>query len=387
MLIERHVYGSYSGYTTLGKSPGVSADDCRQIETAVYGFGQTYDPRFYASLKTSPAFFTLAMQGGRRSLTIVREGKADDNGRPTLRFITAILTRRDWDAVLMGDIGQLVKQDGLWRWDGSRDLAVMEVADIRPRLRVSESRVEPILRVLSMVERSMATHQAIVVSESAIGPEEMRVLEILYPPRVRPLITSACRALSPNCGASVVSLAGEGTGVTCNAADGNIPLSPYALALEQAGIRTGMIPLASVVQCERFGLPDMPAPLPVTPSIAEPALAPCKPRRTVLTATLCAIAGLTAGFVLGYLFSREPSTPTAIPATAPATQPLVRVLPSSTQSATTHPVDATWEQEQADLRAISERIRKSAQKPATRSAATKPTTRPATQPTTGGIEQ
>jgi hypothetical protein len=64
MRIERHVFGSFSGYTTLAKSAGVSLDDCRQLESTAYSFGQSHDRGFIKSLAKTPAYFTRSMTGG-----------------------------------------------------------------------------------------------------------------------------------------------------------------------------------------------------------------------------------------------------------------------------------------------------------------------------------
>ena len=105
MRIERHVFGSRSGYTTLAQSGGISDSERRLLET--FAFGQTNDPRYLDSLAQQPAYLSRPLGPRRRAITRVLRGHPDDQGRVTLLFPTAVLSTGDWVKTLRGD-AQLV---------------------------------------------------------------------------------------------------------------------------------------------------------------------------------------------------------------------------------------------------------------------------------------
>ena len=161
MQIERHVFGSYKGYMTLARSAGVSADDCRLVERCAHSFGQTYERRYYRSLAKRPAWFTQQFPGNRRGLTRVTEGPADDQGRSTLCFITAVISRQDWDSLLLGDIGALAECRAVWDWDESGTIAAMNL-DITGSLAVPAKARSGALQVISELERTVASRRPVV---------------------------------------------------------------------------------------------------------------------------------------------------------------------------------------------------------------------------------
>ena len=263
MLIERHIFGSYKGYTTLARSPGVSTDDSRILESFAYNFGQTYDARFNKTLAGTPAFFTLALRGGRRALARVLEGAPDDNNRPTLRVVTVIVSRQDWDSQLCGDVQILLEEERLWQWDGSAQPAAIEVTFRPPSHSVPRKSVPRVLALLSEIERGHAAHRGVVVSANEFSQQEIACLEILVPPSARAEFTSAYRTLSPQLQATVNCLAveaGSQDRVTFRFQPEHTPLSPYAEYLHDSGFASGSIPLERIMAYNRFGMPPVQPP-------------------------------------------------------------------------------------------------------------------------------
>ena len=253
MTIDRHVFGSFKGYTTLAKSAGVSPDDCRVVERCVYGFGQTYDNRFYKTLSKSPGWFVLQFSGNRRGLTRIGEGALDDQGRPTLLFTSILLAKRDWDGVVLGDIAALLGEKSLWVWDGTSTVGAVEVAEIGARPEIPAKRVGRVLQMISQLENAVRNRSRLVLSENDVTAEDFRALEMLLPPAARPTVTLCWRGLSAQAPTTLVGLARD---VDCAAAspfsEGGV-LSPYAVMLQQAGIESGVIPLTQVMQYRSFG--------------------------------------------------------------------------------------------------------------------------------------
>ena len=258
MHIERHIFGSYRGYTTLACSPGVSADDCRILESSVYSFGQTYDARFNRTLAKTPAFFTRVLREDRRALARVLGGALDDNDRPTLLVVTVIVSQQDWDSQLCGDVQLLLEEERLWQWDGSAKPAAMEVTFRPPSHSVPRRTVPRVLALLSEIEHGRAAHLGVVVSASEFSQQEIACLEMLVPPSARAEFTSAYRTLSPQLAATVNCLAAEAGSqdrVTFRFQANHTPLSPYAEYLLESGFASGSIPLENIMAYNRFGMP------------------------------------------------------------------------------------------------------------------------------------
>jgi hypothetical protein len=262
MLIERHIFGSFKGYTTLSRSPGVSVDDGRVLEGLAYSFGQTYDARFNRTLSKVPAFFTRAMRGGRRALSRVLEGAPDDDNRPTLRVVTVIVSQQDWDAKLSGDVQLLLDESRLWQWDGQAQMPAMEVSFRPASHSASRKSVPRVLALLSEIERSLPAHRTVIVSADEFTQKDIACLEMLIPPSARPEFSLAYRTLSPQLQASVNCLAAEASSqdrVNFHYQPGLAGLSPYAEFLSGAGFAGGAIPFESINSYSRFGLPAVQA--------------------------------------------------------------------------------------------------------------------------------
>lgn len=247
MKAERHIFGSFHGYATLAASPGVSPDDARLLESEIYSFGQTYDPDFYASLTISTPFFTSNLPQARRAMTCVARGRPDDAGRPTLLFMTAILSRADWDGILLGDVGILMTSDSLWPWSGGSQLAPVELADTPSSAIISRSQVPRVLSVISQLERDSLVPQPTVIRESPYAYKDARAIEMLIPPAMRGRFTTAFRALSPQMRANLICLAKETDDDSAAVAitEGS-PNSAYAQALVKSGLASGVVPTALI---------------------------------------------------------------------------------------------------------------------------------------------
>ena len=300
MTIERHVFGSFKGCTTLAKSPGVSPEDCRVVERCVYGFGQTYDNRFYKSLSKSPGWFVLQFPGNRRGLTRITEGAADDHGRATILFTSILIAKRDWDGVVLGDIAALLAQKSLWVWDGLPAISALEV-EISAKPEIPAKRVGRVLQLVSQLEQAVRTRSRLVLSEQEVTAEDFRAVEMLLPPTARPAITLGWRALSGQLPTTLVCLAREVEGASASHLNEGGALSPYAQMLQQAGIESGTIPLMQVMQYRSFGA-AIPAatPMPQAPVMPDASmdtllLSKAYRRKTQKWAALAGLVALLLG--------------------------------------------------------------------------------------------
>lgn len=247
MKAERHIFGSFRGYATLAASPGVSAEDARLLESEIYSFGQTYDPGFYASLPASAPFFTTNLPKDRRALTCVTQGRGDDAGRPTLLFITVILSRGDWDGILLGDVAMLMKSASLWTWSGGTELAAVELPATPSAAIISRAQVPRLLGLISQLERDVLAQRPTVIRESPYCFRDARAMEMLIPPAQRSRITTAFRTLSPRMAANLICLAKEADDDCPTVAiTGDAHNSHYAQALLAAGLASGVVPTALI---------------------------------------------------------------------------------------------------------------------------------------------
>jgi hypothetical protein len=259
MHVERHIFGSFSGYTTLARSPGVSADDCRTLESGAFGFGQLQDARFARGLGRHPAYFTRLLAGNRRGLTRVLEGNPDDNNRPTLMLVTAIVSQHDWDSLLWGDVKRLLDTPALWAWDGQANLPPLELEPPLPSQSVARRAVPKLLALVSELERQMAGRSGVVVSADDFNLGDLRAIEMLIPPVARRGFTSAYRSLSPRLQVTLNCIAAESGGEpTFRYQAGAVPLSPYAQFLSASDLDRGVIPMDKVAAYRGFAMSPEP---------------------------------------------------------------------------------------------------------------------------------
>jgi hypothetical protein len=253
LQIERHIFGNQRGYTTLARSAGVDAEVCRQLESAAFGFGQTNDPRFAQSLATQVVFFVRELPGNRRCLTRVLQGQPDDNGRPTLMLISAILNRDDWDRRLMGNVQFLLGREELWQWDGSTTLAAIRLPACPPPRTMPPALVVKLLSLISEIERQPQQQTTVSINEYGVGA--LAALEVLIPPTSRPAVSIGCGSLN---GQFPVTVNAPSTAAPARAPtfrSGGLlgDLSPYAKFLADAGLLTGVVPLEKIMTYRGFG--------------------------------------------------------------------------------------------------------------------------------------
>lgn len=304
MQIERHVFGSYKGYTTLARSPGVTVDDCRVIERCAHSFGQTYESRYYRSLGKNPAWFTQQYPGNRRGLTRITEGSADDQGRPTLCFITTIVSRRDWDAVILGDIGVMADCRALWGWDDSGTITTLNL-EISGSANVPAKVRSVALQVISQMERTAVSKRSVVGSEGEISFDVVRAIEMLLPPPVRNSATTAFRVLSPQFPASLNVLADEVASAASYRPDERQPLSAYAQALKTGGLDSGNVPLSVVAGYGAFGTQQLQSSgSPAGPSVQVVTCEGPDYRTRRLPVIVAGFGGIVAGVMIGILCQR-----------------------------------------------------------------------------------
>ena len=195
MKLERHVFGSRTGYTTLARSPGISDQEARALET--FAFGQTNDPGYLASLANSPAHISRPLGSSRRAITRVLPGKPDDQERSTLLLVSAIIDNASWLGVLNGNVLPLLATSSLWTWDETADLSPVNVPLQSPQPpALTPATVEAALAVLAELERAAASGGRIILKEQEAGADVVRAVEMLIPDGAKPAFSCAARSLS-----------------------------------------------------------------------------------------------------------------------------------------------------------------------------------------------
>lgn len=247
MIVERHIFGSVTGYRTLACSPGISNQEGRHLEA--FSFGQPSSQAFVESLIRNPAYWIRPL-GTRRVLSRLVPGAPDEQGRTTMLMHSAVVSATDWDGVLWGDAGLLLRTSELWKWDGSARLAPLDLSVASPgRIATGRGRAPVLLNLISLIERAAGRPISLVVREADLGPEEARCLIMLIPPSARGRFSLAYRSLNSRLGATVNCVAAEAA-IDANSAVVNpyedVPLTTYAQVLEEAGIRKGAVDCSTV---------------------------------------------------------------------------------------------------------------------------------------------
>jgi hypothetical protein len=233
--LERHVFGSQCGYTTLAHSPGLSQADCCELERL--SFGTPYDPAYRAGLTRNVAYWSRPLAGGRRAVTRVLPGDPDDEGRPTLLLVTVVLTGNDWDGLLEGDVRPLLRRPDVWGWNRSTQIAGIDLNDLVPgSLGLSGASAQRVLGLISLVELSWLTQRPVVVREEHYTWNEVAAVERLLPRDARRGYSAVYRSLNPDLPASLNCLA-RGLPVGSIAVSSlDQAKSPYAMQLARAGL-------------------------------------------------------------------------------------------------------------------------------------------------------
>jgi hypothetical protein len=257
MRIERHIFGSQDGYRTLAHSPDLTASECKALEA--FAFGTPYEQTVRASFKANPAYWSRPLGGTRRAITRVSLGTQDDAGRPTLVFVTAVISDQDWNLRLQGDAWPLLNIAELWRWDRTAQLTPVESGPLAPTpWRLTGQSVQRALGLLSLVEPSWSFKQPVVVREDAYSLEEVMAVERLLPPAIRSGFSVLYRGIQGDTPVSLNCLARSvpaDSARPCRRLVG--PVSPYAKALARQGLVDGRLPADFVRTYSRFSQPDV----------------------------------------------------------------------------------------------------------------------------------
>lgn len=194
--ISRHVFGSHQGYRTLGASADLTAEEIAELES--FAFGQTDDSAYLASLDREPAYWSRALSSGRRAVTRVLPGPVDDQGRQSLRFVTAIIHAADWLRALAGEDAPLLRVERVWAWTGEARIAREEITVSKPpRVRPTAEQRERILSLLALIETfSNADNVTIALAPREMTPDELAMVIALLPHWYRPRFSYAVRSLS-----------------------------------------------------------------------------------------------------------------------------------------------------------------------------------------------
>jgi hypothetical protein len=112
MMLQWHLFGSVTKYTTLGQSRGVPDEDRAELESLA--FGQSDDPGFRASLQARPAAIGRMLPSGRYGLTRCLPGGPDSSGRSTFMFATFLFEANDWIVTGSQVLPNLLADTALW---------------------------------------------------------------------------------------------------------------------------------------------------------------------------------------------------------------------------------------------------------------------------------
>ncbi len=320
MQVDRHVFGSVQGYTTLARSPGVTDADCRILEAT--SFGSTYDAAYRPTLTKSGAFLSRPLAGSRRAITRVEPGKPDDEGRPTLLFVTLVIQAADWDGELERDARPLLKARKLWDWDGKSALSVIDLAPAAPpRLATSGQSFERLLGLVSLVELSWNAGTPVVVSENDYSLEDLASVERVLPAEARGRYSAGYRSLNPALPVTLnLVAAGVAGGDRVRRLVG--AKSPYAMHLAENGIGDPLVslPYQGFGQPKvEFGVAEADAPRAGTSGASRPTAAGLRPSvrsgglgiLTIVAATLALVFGALAGWTARQVTLPEPAQPPA----------------------------------------------------------------------------
>lgn len=252
MIIERHIFGSQSGYKTLAQTSALGAAECKQLEG--FAFGTPYAPQLRNSFADHWGYWSRPIGGNRRAITQVSLGPPDDAERVTLLFVSAVVSTDDWNTSLHGDAHLLLQYQDLWRWTPNDELRPLTIKLASASAWTFDSlATRRILRLVSLLEFSWAKRHPVFASETLVNLRELLAVERLLPPSIRHHYSAVYRGInnmmpvSINCLAkSVVAAPG------CSIGDLSGPLSPYARLLAARGLESGRIPYDVISNYRQF---------------------------------------------------------------------------------------------------------------------------------------
>jgi len=256
MRIDRHVYGSISGYRTLAKSSGVVPADLSTLESL--NVGQSTDSSFMQSLASKPAYIAGSV-GSKRTITQIVPGAPDDANRPTTIRVSLLFSAADWDGALRGDAGSLIGNKKIWNWDGEAKLPSLNASLAgQGNPPISAESARKLLSLISLLEKSWRSRKPVILRESTLTLDEFRLLGMLIPPAARSSYCGVYRSLTAELPASLICLAQESPVRSSSEhfrPGQEVELSPYAKALVGAGFGNGTFPFELIQSYRSFGMP------------------------------------------------------------------------------------------------------------------------------------
>jgi hypothetical protein len=225
--VERHIFASIRGYTTLARSDGITAGDCKLLERLCHSFGNI-NPQF-ASANT--CFFTSILEG-RKALTRVFPGGLDNSERPTVRMVSVVISQGDWNDELSGNLSLLLAEKRLWEWNGDELVSTLVMSVRRPLIHKSELSV--VFSVLTDIESKYPSGRTVASSRDlSIG--QISTIEMLLPSSAKGRVTCAYGSPNPKFNVTLNCLINHEESVTFRP-DPQAPFSPYVQGMIRAGI-------------------------------------------------------------------------------------------------------------------------------------------------------
>ncbi|OQZ00795.1 MAG: hypothetical protein B6D36_14695 [Planctomycetes bacterium UTPLA1] len=184
-------------------------------------------------------------------------GTEDDAGRPTMLFVSAIVSLVDWNGKLGGNASSLLAERDLWTWDNQLTLSRIDFqppsADTKHLVR---ARIDKALVLLSLLEQCWASRVPLVVREESFSLNEILLAERLAPFAIRPALTIVYRAINPEMPASLLCLArGVSASPRCPCRESIAGMLPYAKTLVQEELLRGKWPARTVQSYLHFAKP------------------------------------------------------------------------------------------------------------------------------------
>lgn len=124
-IAETHLFGSRTGYRCLAHSGGISAKELQQLGT--FGFGQTGDQGYQASLAYEPAGYCRRLASGRFAVTRCFAGPNDDAGRATLELRTIVVDSDVYEKLCSAGFDPLMHDGAFWDRDAFQEGAEVPV--------------------------------------------------------------------------------------------------------------------------------------------------------------------------------------------------------------------------------------------------------------------
>ncbi|MFM7260761.1 MAG: hypothetical protein ACKO3W_09175, partial [bacterium] len=159
-----HVFGSTSGYRTVAASPGVRADEVRELEH--FQFGEISTGEAIARLESQPTMTVRTLASGRVAISRMIPAGVDDAGRPTIDVITLLTDAR----VLDTDLGAIERlASDATRWREAREKVRSGIDLPSGATPSADPRAPALLRVLDAWMFAVRSGSVAVLPESAVA--------------------------------------------------------------------------------------------------------------------------------------------------------------------------------------------------------------------------